>query len=467
MSAALFPERPILIVDDEEQAVVDLVERLKANGLPNVLGCQDSTRVVEMARSQEPSVVLLDLLMPELSGQKLLGELRRMLPHLPVIVITGVGEVDTAVACMKTGAIDYLVKPVEDTRLLSAVRRALDLRRLERDYRQLKEKLLSPGLASPQSFDALLTRSQAMHGVFQYVETIARNTEPILLTGETGVGKNLLARAIHAASGRTGEYVEVNTSGLDDQVFADTLFGHHKGAFTSASEARQGRIQQASGGTLLLDEIGDLSIASQTKLLDLLDTGNYYPLGSDLPRRSDARFLIATNRDLEALLRDGKFRMDLYFRLSTYSIRIPPLRERVEDLPLLLDHFLAAAARKADRQVPTLPAGILELLARYEFPGNLRELDHLVRDALARTTANELSASPFLERTGRKLAARAQSPSRLVFPDHLPTLDQAAELLIEEALQRAHGNQSVAARFLGISHQALSKRLKNRQPKDR
>jgi DNA-binding NtrC family response regulator len=467
VSAALFPDRPILIVDDEPQAVVDLSERLKANGLPNVLGCREATRVVEMARSQEPSVVLLDLLLPELSGEKLLAELRRLFPHLPVIVITALGEVDTAVSCMKSGAVDYLVKPVEDTRLLSAVRRALDLRRLERDYRHLKEKLFRPGLAAPQAFAPLLTRSPAMQGIFQYVETVARNPEPILLTGETGVGKNLLARAIHAAGGRPGEYVEVNTGGLDDQVFADTLFGHLKGAFTGATEARPGRIQQASSGTLLLDEIGDLSAVSQTKLLELLDTGSYYPLGSDLPRRSDARFLVATNRDLEALLREGKFRMDLSFRLSTYSIRLPPLRERVEDLPLLLDHFLEAAARKADRQSPSLPAGLLDLLAGYPFPGNIRELDHLVRDALARTTGNQLSAAPFLERTGKNLAPCAEPPARLAFPDRLPTLGQAAEMLIDEALRRARGNQSAAARYLGISHQALSKRLKNRQPKDR
>jgi DNA-binding NtrC family response regulator len=467
VSAALSPDRPILIVDDEQQAVVDLSERLKANGLPNVLGCLEATRAVEMAGDQEPSVVLLDLLMPELPGEKLLAELRRLFPHLPVIVITALGEVDTAVACMKSGAVDYLVKPVEDTRLLSAVRHALDLRRLERDYRHLKEKLFRPGLASPQAFAALLTRSPAMQGIFQYVETIARNPEPILLTGETGVGKNLLARAIHAASGRAGKYVEVNTSGLDDLMFADTLFGHHKNAWTGALEARPGMIQQASGGTLLLDEIGDLSIAAQIKLLDLLDTGNYYPAGSDLPRHGDARFIVATNRDLEALLRDGKFRLDLYFRLSTYSIRLPPLRERVEDLPLLLGHFLEKAARKADRQVPSLPAGLLDLLAKYPFPGNVRELDHLVRDALARTAANELSAAPFLERTGRNLAGRAEPPARLAFPDRLPTLEQATEMLIEEALRRARGNQSAAARFLGISHQALSKRLKNRQPKDR
>jgi len=466
VSATLFPERPILVVDDEEQAIADLSERLKADGLRNVLGCSDSRQVVELARSRELSLVLLDLRMPHLSGEQLLGKLHALLPHLPVIVVTATNEVASAVACMQSGAFDYMVKPVEDARLLSGVRRALDLRRLQRDYRHLKEKLFTAKLANPRCFDSLLTGSRAMFGIFQYVETIARNTEPILITGETGAGKNLLARAIHEASGRTGEYMEVNTSGIDDVHFADELFGHHKGAFTGASEERKGKIQLAAEGTLLLDEIGDLSHAAQIKLLDLLDTGKYYPLGSDLQRRTDARFLIATNRDLETLLGKGLFRLDLYFRLSTYSIRIPPLRERLEDLPLLLDHFLGAAARKAGREAPSLPAGLLGLLSRYDFPGNIRELDHLIRDALARTDSSELSTFPFLERTGKNLAGHAepQSPSSQSFPERLPTLHQAIAMLIDEAIRRSHGNQSVAAGWLGISHQALSKRLKNRQP---
>ena len=241
-----------------------------------------------------------------------------------------------------------------------------------------------------------------------------------------------------------------------------------QGAFTGATEERKGKIQLAAEGTLLLDEIGDLSHASQIKLLDLLDTGKYYPLGSDLQRRTDARFLIATNRDLETLLGKGLFRLDLYFRLSTYSIRIPPLRERLEDLPLLLDHFLGAAARKAGREAPSVPAGLMDLLSKYDFPGNIRELDHLVRDALARTTSSELSTSPFLERTGKNLAVHAEPlpATSQSFPERLPTLHQATEMLIDEAMRRSHGNQSVAAGWLGISHQALSKRLKNRQPPD-
>ena len=468
MSTALFPERPILIVDDEEQAILDLSERLKADGLRNVLGCSDSRQVVELARSRELSLVLLDLRMPHLSGEQLLGELHALFPHLPVIVVTATNEVASAVDCMQSGAFDYMVKPVEDARLLSGVRRALDIRRLQRDYRHLKEKLFAAKLANPMCFASLLTGSRAMFGVFQYVETIARNTEPILITGETGTGKNLLAKAIHEASGRTGAFVEVNTSGIDDDRFADDLFGHRKGAFTGATEERKGKIQLATEGTLLLDEIGDLSHASQIKLLDLLDTGKYYPLGSDLQRRTDARFLIATNRDLETLLGKGLFRLDLYFRLSTYSIRIPPLRERLEDLPLLLDHFLGAAARKAGREAPSEPAGLVGLLSKYDFPGNIRELDNLVRDALARTTSGELSTSPFLERTGKNLAVQAESTpaTSQSFPERLPTLRQATAKLIAEAMRRSHGNQSIAADWLGISHQALSKRLKNQQPPD-
>ena len=466
MSVALLPEKPILIVDDEEQAIADLSQKLKADGLGNVIGCQDSRQVMQLARTQELSLVLLDLRMPYLSGEQLLRELHALFPQLPVIVVTATDEVAPAVACMRAGAFDYMVKPVEDARLLSGVRLALDIRRLQQDYRHLKEKLFTAKLANPRAFASILTRNRAMFGVFQYVETIARNAEPILITGETGCGKNLLARAIHEASGRTGEYVEVNTSGIDDDRFADELFGHHKGAYTGATEQRKGKIQLAVEGTLLLDEIGDLSHASQIKLLDLLDTGRYYPLGSDLARRTDARFLIATNRDLEALLRSGTFRLDLYFRLSTYSIRIPPLRERNEDLPLLLAHFLATAARKAGRDIPSVPAGLLNLLAKYEFPGNIRELDHLVRDALARTTSSQLSASPFLERTGKNLAEHPERPSSLSFPEHLPTLSRATELLIAEALRRAQGNQSAAAKLLGISHQALSKRLRNRQQPD-
>jgi DNA-binding NtrC family response regulator len=468
MSGALFPERPILIVDDEEQAILDLSERLKADGLRNLLGCPDSRQVVELARSQEPSLVLLDLRMPHLSGEQLLSELHALFPHLPVIVVTATNEVASAVACMQSGAFDYMVKPVEDARLLSGVRRALDIRRLQRDYRHLKEKLFTAKLANPSCFASLLTGSRALFGVFQYVETIARNTEPILITGETGTGKNLLARAIHEASGRTGAFVEVNTSGIDDDRFADELFGHRRGAFTGATEERKGKIQLAAEGTLLLDEIGDLSNASQIKLLDLLDTGKYYPLGSDLQRQTDARFLIATNLDLEELLGKGLFRLDLYFRLSTYSIRIPPLRERVEDLPLLLDHFLGAAARKVGREAPLVPEGLVGLLSKYDFPGNIRELDHLVRDALARTNSGVLSTCPFVERTGKNLSAHAEPlpGTRQSFPEHLPTLRQATATLIDEAMRRSHGNQSVAADWLGISHQALSKRLRNRQPPD-
>jgi DNA-binding NtrC family response regulator len=368
------------------------------------------------------------------------------------------------VECMKAGAFDYLVKAVEESRLVSSVRRALEIGRLRREFGDLKERLLAPSLRNPDDFSAIPTRSPAMRAVFLLVESIARSSEPILVTGETGVGKKLVAEAIHRSSGRTGELVDVNVAGLDDLMFADTLFGHRKGAFTGAEAHRAGMIQQAAGGTLLMDEIGDLSPTSQVKLLQLLDTAAYYPLGSDLPRRCEARIVVATNRDLAKRIEEGGFRRDLFYRLSTHAVRVPPLRERKEDLPLLVGLFAGEAAAKAQREPPRAPAELFGLLEAYDFPGNVRELRSMVYDAVARTASGTLSLDPFRDVIRRDAALSGESrtgASCLGFSERLPTIREATGLLIEEALNRAGGNQSVAADLLGISHQALSKRLQH------
>jgi len=286
----------------------------------------------------------------------------------------------------------------------------------------------------------------------------------VLITGATGVGKELIAQAVHRASGREGPFVAVNIAAHEDPMFADALFGHRKGAYTSAEEARAGMVQQAAGGTLLLDEIGDLGIASQIKLLRLLDTGEYFPVGSDLPKRSTARIVVSTNRDLDTLMEQGKFRRDLYYRLSTHSLNVPPLRERRDDLPMLLNHFLRQAAADLGKSLPPVPAELLTLLSTYDYPGNVRELRKQVYDAVARHAAGTLSLETFRAAIGKGLAGtRAEEPAEeLAFPPRLPTLRQVQELLIAEALKRAAGNQSIAAGLLGITHQALNKRL---QPK--
>jgi PAS domain S-box-containing protein len=348
------------------------------------------------------------------------------------------------------------------TRDITARKQAEDALRLE--VSSLRQHLFSDRLGHEEAFSSIVTRSKKMRAVFQYVEVISESQQSVLITGETGVGKELIARVLHTLSGRTGAYVTVNVAGLDDAVFSDTLFGHKKGAYTGADSAREGLIAHAADGTLFLDEIGDLKESSQVKLLRLLQEQSYYPLGSDTPQRSNARIIVATNRDLEKFMSEGKFRKDLYYRLIAHHVQIPPLRERKEDIPLLLDHFLDKASYALNKKKPTSPPELLTLLAAYDFPGNVRELEALVTDAVARHRSGVLSMERFKEVIGRDLRSSRSSLSGegtpLDISAHFPTLKEAEDFLIREALKRSHGNQRIAASFLGITSQALNKRLR-------
>ena len=465
MSAGRTPENPILLVDDEQPVIDSLSLMLRSNGIDNLVACTDSREAMTILRGAEFELVLLDLTMPYLPGDKLLAAIHEEMPHLPVIVVTGSNEVSSAVECMKAGAADYMVKAVEESRLVSGVRHAIEIRKLSRDYKRLKERMLSPSLAHPQAFKRLVTRNAVMTSIFRIVESIAKSDEPVLITGETGTGKELIADAVHEVSGREGSPVKIDVAGLDDAMFSDTLFGHRKGAYTGALDARPGLVQQAGSGTLFLDEIGDLSMQSQVKLLRLLDTGEYYPLGSDLPRRSAARVLVATNRNLTGLISEGKFRKDLYYRLSTHELRLPPLRDRKDDLPLLLDHFVDEACTKLGKKRPAVPRQLLDGIAAHPFPGNVRELRSMVYDAISRQSSPTLALAEFTSSLHRDTPQEPgeAAPCLLAFSDRLPTLDQASDLLVDEAMTRAGGNQSTAAGMLGISHQALNKRLHQRR----
>jgi DNA-binding NtrC family response regulator len=305
-----------------------------------------------------------------------------------------------------------------------------------------------------------------MRAVFAYVEAVAKSPQPLLITGESGVGKELIARAAHSLSGCRGKLVTVNVAGLDDTVFADTLFGHLRGAYTGAEQPRRGMVEEAADGTLFLDEIGDLSIPSQVKLLRLLQEGEYFPLGSDLPKRLKARIIVATHQDLAGREAAGTFRRDLYYRLHTHQVHLPPLRERRSDIPLLLEHFLAEAARTLGKPQPVPPKGLLPLLAGYSFPGNVRELKAMIYDAVSQQRERTLSLELFArvaERSRPESGANAAPPQRhnpFAGFEELPTFGDAAAFLVLEAMERAGGNQTTAARLLGISQPALSKRLK-------
>jgi DNA-binding NtrC family response regulator len=460
-----------MIVDDEEPILLAIDTTLRMAGINNTFTCGDSRPVLKLISERPIELMLLDLNMPHITGERLLDAVNRDYPDIPVIIVTGAVDVETAVRCIKAGAFDYVVKPVEEERLLTAVNRAISFQDLKRENLALKQHILADTLENPEAFGEIVTNNQKMLLIFQYIESISQTSQPALIRGETGVGKELIARILHSLSGLPGNFVAVNAAGLDDNVFSDTLFGHVKGAYTGANRPRDGLIEQAAGGTLFLDEIGDLNNASQVKLLRLLQEGEYFPLGRDKPRKSDARIVAATNRNLSRLLETGEFRKDLNYRLRTHRIYIPPLRERLDDIPLLVEHFLEEAARILGKKKPTPPPELYTLLKNYSFPGNIRELQSMIIDAVSRHKSGVLSLQAFRshinrsqpEKTGNArlpLDATTKSPP-IVFPGlELPTIKQATDYLVREAMQRANGNQSIAAGMLGISQQALSKRLR-------
>jgi two-component system nitrogen regulation response regulator GlnG len=317
-----------------------------------------------------------------------------------------------------------------------------------------------------EAFAEIVTQDPAMFAIFRYIEAIAPSPQPVLITGETGTGKELVARALHRLSQRPGELVAINLAGLDDALFSDSLFGHARGAYTGADRLREGLLTTAAEGTLFLDEIGDLTIPSQVKLLRLLQDGTYYPLGADQPRQSRARIIVATNADVVPGVAAGSFRKDLYYRLRTHHLQLPPLRSRAGDLPLLVRHFVDAAARVLNKPVPAIPPSLYPLLKTYCFPGNIRELEAMVFDAVTRHKGTVLPLQSFRNAIGVKPSLNdselAEPSAAWTFPDQLPTLNEAEKTLITEALARAEGNQGVAAGILGISRQALNKRLNRR-----
>jgi DNA-binding NtrC family response regulator len=469
------PSFCVLVVDDEAYVRTSVAAALKSAGITNVVVAGEPIEAMEILTSRDVGLVLLDLTMPVMSGEELLVRIHEEQPGAAVVVMTGNRDVEKAVECMRAGAVDYLIKPVERERLVATARHFIEHQELVRENEAIKERLLSGAGTSNIAFAPIATADPRMLQLMGYVETISKSSHPVLVTGETGVGKELFSRAVHELSGRKGELVTINAAGLDDALFADLLFGHRKGAYTGADSDLEGLIDKAKDGSLFLDEIGDLTPASQLKLLRVIETGEYFPLGSDLMRRGRARFIVATNRDLDAAVSSGHFRRDLYYRLRAHRVRIPALRERLGDLPLLVERFIAQAAAELGKKPPIAPPEIYPLLRGYSFPGNVRELQSMVFEAVNAGTKDILPLDLFREAMGGCEAEQRPHPRNsesedagpgFIFPNPLPSATELTELLFDEALKRASGNQSVAARLLGVSPQAVSKRLKARKTKD-
>lgn len=460
----------VLVVDDEQAALDSSEMALCADGINNVLTCRDSRKVMELLENNNINLVLLDLVMPSPSGEELLPVITEKFPEIPVVIVTAVNDINKAVECMRMGAYDYMVKPLEANRLVISVRRALEYRELRDENTELGRRIVADSLEHPEIFSEIVSANPVMYAVFKYIEAIAGSSQCVLVTGETGVGKEGVVRAVHRLSGRSGKLVAVNVAGLDDTMFTDTLFGHVSGAYTGAAAQRGGLIEEAAGGTLFLDEIGDLETVSQVKLLRLLQEHEYYRLGEDIPRRTDARIIAATQHDLAARQAEGRLRNDLFYRLHVHHIHLPPLRERIDtDLDLLIDHFLKKAADQLRKHKPTAPPELVTLLRTYDFPGNIRELEMLIFDAVSRHKGRVLSTQRFRDHIAHRTASTLETTAtkqgkglNMVFPKPMPTLKQVAHLAVQEAMKRSEGNQNIAARMLGITPQALSRRLRGK-----
>ena len=393
--------------------------------------------------------------------------LREANPKIAIIVCLKPDNVAAALPRIRDGAVDC----VPDDRLekLPEIVRSVIQDPLIRhhDFRFRMDRLKQE-LSSPESFLSILTADTRMFSLFLYIELIATTDAPILITGETGTGKDMIADVIHSLSGRSGHIVKENVASIDNQLVSDALFGHKAGGFTGAIDDNPGLLTQAQDGTLFLDEIGDLNTQLQVKLLRLIEYGEYYPVGSDEVQRSNARFVFATNRDLEQMVDRGEFRVDLFHRLGTHRVKLPPLRERGDDAILLFSEFVARAAVELNRPAIKLSAEAIAILRNYPFPGNVRELrsmaQHVVREASNGHVTKEdfVGFNPEVDDIASSTTTVQDGRPDFSFADELPSITHVTDLLLDEALARANGNKSEAARLIGLSPSAISKRLKRR-----
>ncbi|MGA2114596.1 MAG: sigma-54 dependent transcriptional regulator [Bryobacteraceae bacterium] len=441
-------KKRILVVEDEEKLRRVLQLQLASAGYDVDLAAtaEEGIRVVDRA-----DLVLTDLKLPRMDGLEFLSKVRLQNAHVPVIMMTAFGSVETAVEAMKAGATDFLLKPFGFDHLQQVVAKALEVRALRDENRQLKAEL-----GRRYEFDNIVGRSPNMQEIFATIERVAPTRATVLLAGESGVGKDLIARAIHFHSPRRDRpLVKINCTAIPENLMESELFGYEKGAFTGANTSKPGKFEQADTGTVFLDEIGDVPAAIQVKLLRILQEREFERLGSNTTRHIDVRVVAATNRDLREALEQGAFREDLYYRLNVVPLNIPPLRERKQDIPFLANHFIHKLAPDSGSRVESITEAGMEKLVAYPWPGNVRELENVIERGLVMCTGTALDAADIrLESAPRP---RANSDSHFL-PDGM-TLDQYEQDILKEALRRADGNKSQAARLLGLTRNALRYRL--------
>ncbi|MCC2639671.1 MAG: Sigma-54 dependent DNA-binding response regulator [Nitrospira sp.] len=446
----------LLIVEDEERMrrLLELV--LKPAGYQLLLARSAAEAIRLIQDHGAFDMIITDLQLGNLSGMDVLEAARQQLPDVPVLIVTGYGTVKSAVEAMQKGAYDYISKPVDNDELKIVIARALQVRRLARENRDLRA-----GLQEQFGFDRMVSCSKQMELVKRLAQEVAQTDATVLITGESGTGKDLLARAIHLSSPRAqGPMVALNCAGIPEHLLESELFGYEKGAFTDAKKAKPGRFQMADRGTLFLDEIGEMSLTAQAKLLRVLEEHVIEPLGSVRSTAVDIRIIAATNQELPDLIKAGRFRLDLYYRLNVYQLRIPALRERPEDIEPILTQFLDRARRERGSRIRGIAADALALLRQYPWPGNVREL-HNVVEWLTITCKQEEVAREHLPASlqafcGRPMEVPGDAPSLLSLG---LSVEEIEKRMLQEALDKTGGNVSEASRLLKITRNTLRYRM--------
>jgi two-component system response regulator HydG len=440
----------VLVVDDDQAVREALARTLEKLGF-DVAAAADGQAGLDRLRQGDVHILLADLKMPKLSGQELLKAAKAVAPEVEVIVITGHGTVEDAVDAMKEGAYDFITKPFKRVQLEKTIKKAAEKQALV-----LQNRALQARLDEIAGTGQIIGSSPAMLRTLDLVNQVAPSTATVLIQGESGTGKELIANAIHHGSPRRDKpFIKVNCAALPETLLESELFGYERGAFTGAVARKEGRFELADGGTLFMDEIGDLSPATQAKLLRVLQGGEFERLGGTRTLKADVRLVAATNADLATRVREKRFREDLFYRLSVITIQIPPLRERREDIPLLAQHFLRRYAGKNAKAITGFTEEALDLLQTYAWPGNVRELENVIERAVVLSRSSMISPADLPE----TVVGSDQATRHLVVSIGTP-LEEVEDRLIEETLRYTKGDKTLAAKLLGIATRTIYRRMK-------
>ncbi len=471
-SANVGPQPTVLVVDDD-RSNLESVERILAREGYRVVTAADGAAALDLVRGKPPNVLITDLMMPDLDGASLLKAVKAIAPQVEIILMTAYGTVEGAVAAMKEGAYDFLTKPLKRHAMVRAVRKALEKQALVLENQELRAQLA--GLSAPSG---LIGQSPLFRATVDLVRQAAASSATVLILGESGTGKELVARALHELSPRGGApFLAVNCAAIPETILESELFGYERGAFTGANARKEGRFDRANGGTLFLDEIGEMSLAVQAKLLRVVQDGEFERLGGTSTVKVEVRLVAATNRDLAQWVKAGGFREDLFYRLNVVAITMPPLRDRLDDVPLLVDHFVRKFAKKHEREVAGVTRDALAVLQAYSWPGNVRELENTIERAVVLTRAGlgrgdgspagrligvedlparlREAATPDVQTDGGDVAEGGRS---VVIPLGTP-LDEVERRLIRETLRYTRGDKTLAARLLGIAPRTIYRKM--------